>query len=162
MKLSKSGINLLKRLEGFRLVPYDDQTGDIITKWIKGATIGVGHLIKKKDWEKYNYGINIEEMESLLKSDIKKFEKGIEKNINIELSQEKFDALVIFSFNIGVKGFSNSSACKLINNPKAKTNYKNLKSAWLAWNKSQGKIMQGLINRRKAEYKLYSEGLYNE
>ncbi|WP_218144007.1 glycoside hydrolase family protein, partial [Nitrosomonas marina] len=53
-----------------------------------------------------------------------------------------------------------SSVLRMINNPSAKTRYPNLEMAWKAWRKSQGRVMQGLINRRNAEWRIYSEGVY--
>ncbi|HDZ4962939.1 TPA: hypothetical protein RTH17_001855 [Campylobacter jejuni] len=58
------------------------------------------------------------------------------------------------------KYVKNSSVAKIIN--AEKTGYKTLKEAWMAWNKSQNKVMQGLINRRNAEYKLYTQGVYEK
>ncbi|MFE8072578.1 hypothetical protein QQM79_16075 [Marinobacteraceae bacterium S3BR75-40.1] len=49
LTLSAQGRALLKRLEGVRLKPYDDQTGLEITQWAAGATIGVGHLIARSN-----------------------------------------------------------------------------------------------------------------
>lgn len=68
--------------------------------------------------------------------------------------------MIIFSFNIGRKGFSSSSAVKLINDPTAKTDYEDLESAWKAWNKSEGKVNNGVINRRNAEWNIYSKEIY--
>jgi lysozyme len=74
----------------------------------------------------------------------------------------EFDALVIFAFNIGEFNFSNSSALKLVNDSTAATSYTSLELAWKAWNKSQGKIMRGLNNRRQAEWDIYSKNIYKQ
>lgn len=56
---SSQGIVFLKAWEGFRLKPYDDQTGKTIMQYTVGATIGVGHLIvSQKEFEIYKNGIN--------------------------------------------------------------------------------------------------------
>ncbi|SEN77526.1 type VI secretion system secreted protein VgrG, partial [Nitrosomonas marina] len=49
MRLSEKGIEFLKSIETFRSKPYDDQTGENITQWVKGATIGYGHLISRSE-----------------------------------------------------------------------------------------------------------------
>ena len=81
-------------------------------------------------------------------------------NVKSALTQNQFDALVIFVFNIGISAFTSSSVLKLINDPTAKTGHKDLESAWKAWNKSQGVVNTGLTNRRNAEWKIYSKNKY--
>ncbi|GGB21831.1 hypothetical protein GCM10007414_39030 [Agarivorans gilvus] len=76
------------------------------------------------------------------------------------MTQCQFDALVIFVFNVGIDGFKKSSVVKLINDPKANTSYVNLEGAWKAWNKSQGKVNKGLVNRRAAEWNMFSNNIY--
>lgn len=160
--MSNKGIIKLKEWEGCKLEPYDDQTGKEIYKWCKGATIGVGHLIPKSVWHLYNTVITEGYAIELLKEDIKKFEKAVIDKVIVDLKQHEFDALCILAFNIGITGFKKSTVLKMINDPEYKSNsYKNLKEAWKAWNKSQGKVMRGLINRRNKEWKLYTGG-HNE
>ncbi len=158
--LSARGRSLLKRLEGVRLKPYDDQTGITVTQWVAGSTIGVGHLIDQSEWSNYASGISQQEAEQLLINDVAPFEQEVRKVVGRSLSQSEFDALVIFAFNIGRSAFSGSSVVRLINNSNASTGYPSLESAWKAWNKSQGKVMQGLNNRRAAEWKLFDKGIY--
>ncbi|XUR06124.1 glycoside hydrolase family protein [Campylobacter coli] len=147
--LSNDGQNLLKNIEKLRLKPYNDQNGKEITSYVKGATIGYGHLIGQNEWDLYKNGITLQEADKLFKSDLLPFENAVKNSINSSLAQNEFDALVILCFNIGIDNFKNSSVAKIINGEK--TGYKTLKEAWMAWNKSQNKVMQGLINRRNAE-----------
>ncbi|WP_425535412.1 glycoside hydrolase family protein [Campylobacter jejuni] len=49
--------------------------------------------------------------------------------------------MVILCFNIGIDNFKNSFVVKIIN--AEKTGCKTLKEAWMAWNKSQNKVMRG-------------------
>ncbi len=158
--LSNDGQNLLKNIEKLRLKPYNDQNGKEITSYVKGATIGYGHLIGQNEWDLYKNGITLQEADKLFKSDLLPFENAVKNSINSSLAQNEFDALVILCFNIGIDNFKNSSVAKIINGEK--TGYKTLKEAWMAWNKSQNKVMQGLINRRNAEYKLYTQGGYEK
>ena len=160
LAMSDSALTLLKGIETLRLKPYDDQTGKEITEWTQGATIGYGHLIKKGEWETYKDGITEADADKLFSSDLAPFVKTVQSSITVALKQNEFDALVILAFNIGAAGFAGSSVVKLVNDPEAKTSYSSLESAWKAWNKSQGKVMKGLDNRRQAEWKIYSEGIY--
>lgn len=148
---------LIKDFEGLRLYPYDDQTGKKITSYVKGATIGYGHLIKKDDWHKYKNGISKETASILLQQDLLRFDYAVDSNtIPNTLKTHQKDALTSLAYNIGVTAFSRSSVVKILNGRKSK--YKSLKSAWLAWNKSQGKVMKGLVNRRNKEWEYYNNG----
>lgn len=158
--MSTKAITLLKGIEKLALESYDDQTGKKIDKWVKGATIGYGHLIHKSDWEKYKAGISKAEADSLFKKDIRPFVNTVNSSVKVALSQNEFDALVILAFNIGAGAFKSSSVLKMINDPSAKTPYSSIEAAWKAWNKSQGKVMRGLNNRRNSEWNIYEKGIY--
>lgn len=160
MTLSQEGQDFLKGIESLRLQPYDDQTGNTITAWVEGATIGYGHLISQDEWDTYKNGITESEADTLFDSDLKPFVNKVNEVIDVDMTAHEFDALVLLCFNIGGPDFSTSSAAKLINDPNAQTSYASLEDAWKAWNKSQGQVMQGLINRRAAEWKIYNEGVY--
>ena len=158
---------MLKKLEGCvkfgnRHIIYDDQTGRPVNTnepLPKGATIGYGHLIKSD--EDFRNGINETTATELLRIDIATSEKAVKNNISVPLKQNQFDALVFLAYNIGSKNFANSTVVKYINNPKFHSPmYPNLESAWKAWNRSQGIISKGLINRRNQEWNLYNNGIY--
>jgi GH24 family phage-related lysozyme (muramidase) len=158
--MSPDAVALLKAIETLYLAPYDDQTGKKITDWVEGATIGYGHLIAKGDWDTYKDGITASQADALFLQDLAPFEELVGETITRGLQQYEFDALVILAFNIGRSGFRSSSVAKLVNDPKAVTSYASLEDAWKAWNKSQGKVMTGLTNRRAAEWRIYTSGRY--
>jgi type VI secretion system secreted protein VgrG len=169
--LSNKGIELLIELESLRLKPYDDRTGTPLANWNRHATIGIGHLILKKEWYYYKSGISEDEAYDLKRKDSERFINAVNEYVHAKLNQNQFDALVIFCFNIGVGGFRYSTVLKLINNPKTITGYSSLESAWKAWNKQRqtvtvnGKkvlkkvVVKGLVNRRKKEWNLYNGGI---
>lgn len=141
MKVSKTGIKLIKTFEGLRLESYRCPAGVL--------TIGYGHtgnvLAKQKISEKL--------AEDFLKQDLIKFEKAVLSYIKIDLNQNQFDAMVSFSFNVGTGAFKNSTLVKRINsgdNP-------NIVAAeeLPKWNKGDGKVLQGLTRRRAAEVELF-------
>lgn len=162
LALSPDGLTLLKNIETLRLRPYDDQTGKEITQWIKGATIGYGHLIINKDWKTYKDGITKPQAETLFADDLTPYQEAVRNNITASIQQYQFDALVIFAFNIGIPNFKASSVVKIINNPTTKTGYDSLQLAWKAWSKSQGKENKGLMNRRNCEWNIYNFGIYKQ
>lgn len=163
-QMSDEGMALLMAIESFRSKPYDDQTGAEISSWVKGATIGYGHLISRDEWDQfgamYQNGISDDRAKALFQKDLQPFVDGVNNKVTATLSQNQFDALVLLVFNIGLGNFASSSVLKLINNPAAQTHYPDLEAAWKAWNKSQGNVMQGLVNRRDAEWNIYSKNVY--
>lgn len=163
-QLSLHARKLLMAIESFRSKPYGDQTGAEISSWVKGATIGYGHLISRDEWDQfgamYQNGISDDRAKALFQKDLQPFVGGVNNKVTATLSQNQFDALVLLVFNIGLGNFASSSVLKLINNPAAQTHYPDLEAAWKAWNKSQGNVMQGLVNRRDAEWNIYSKNVY--
>ncbi len=163
MRISDNGINILKQCEGCvkngnRHVIYDDKTGRPINTndaLPRGATIGYGHLIKTA--EDFSNGITEHVATELLKQDLAIAETAVNKNICVALSQNQFDALVILAYNIGCENFAKSTIVKYINNINYhNARYPTLESAWMAWNKSGGKKMPGLIHRRRKEWMLFN------
>ena len=167
MKISDKGIEWLKRLESSiktngKHVIYDDATGKPVANGFPlpyGATIGYGHLIKPG--EDFKNGITEQQAIKLLRSDIAVAERTVQDNITVQLSQNQYEALVSLAYNIGAGRFKNSTVVKYINNPNFHSSiYPDLESAWQAWNRTQGKVSNGLINRRQNEWKLYKRGIY--
>ena len=167
MKMSDKGIEWLKGLEGSvkvngKHVIYDDATGKPVPAGAplpKGATIGYGHLVKPG--EDFTNGITERQAIALLRSDIATAERAVQDNITAQMSQAQYDALVSLAYNIGASGFKNSTVVKYINNPDFHSSvYSDLESAWKAWNRTQGKLSNGLINRRQNEWNLYKRGIY--
>jgi lysozyme len=92
--------------------------------------------------------------------DLKPYEKTVNGGVTgIQLAQEEFDALVSFTFNIGVQAFGGSAVLKKINENKYRAGeaadrdkaIKEIEGAFLAWNKSGGKVVDGLTKRRQDE-----------
>lgn len=156
MKTSDKGIELIKSFEGLRQNAYDDQQPNVIltskTK-IKGTlTIGYGHTGKVFDQKLVWYThISKAEATELLKADLEKFEKKVEKhNKKYKWTQNEFDALVSFAFNIG----SIDQLTALGTRSKA-----TIAQKILAYNKMRirGKLtpIAGLTRRREAERALF-------
>ncbi|PWC10138.1 lysozyme [Brenneria corticis] len=161
MSFSRQGILLLKQYEELRLKPYDDQTGKTITNYVAGATIGYGYLISShSEFDKFKDGITETQAETLFITTLVKFEDAVKKYVKVNLTQNEFDALVIFSYNVGVdspkSGFPGSTMLKVING----LSNEDLDTAWKMWIKSQGKVMQGLLNRRMSELNVFHKGVY--
>lgn len=104
MKLSEEGIRLLVIREGIRLKAYKDTKGI----W----TIGIGHTGP----DVYE-GLEIGELHAydLFRKDIKWAEEAVNKGVQVPLSQNQFDALVSFTFNVGASAFNKSTLRKVLN-----------------------------------------------
>ena len=102
----------------------------------------------------------------VLKEDVKQFEKAVRDKIKVTLTQDEFDALVSFSFNVGGGNFAGSSVVKEINKDQHKTGdakqraaaIKAIEDAFAKWNKSGGVVLAGLTKRRKHESDLFLKG----
>lgn len=134
MKISQKGIDLIKKYEGVRMVAYKCPAG----VW----TIGYGHTAGVKE----GMVINLEQAENMLRSDLKKYEDYVNDNVTFSMSQNQFDALVSFTFNCGV-----GNLCTLI---KDRTPSQ-IADAILLYNKGGGKVLEGLVKRRKDEQALF-------
>lgn len=168
MKMSNEGINWLKSKEDKVLdkngnhVVYDDQTKQPVPEGAplpSGATIGYGHLIKPG--EDFRSGITEQAATELLRDDIATAERAVRDNIMVPLTQNQYDALVSLAYNIGNGAFASSTVVQYINNSDfTSSKYPSLESAWRAWNRTQGAVSNGLINRRNYEWNMYNNGTY--
>lgn len=141
MNTSRNGIELIKRFEGCRLKTYICPAGVF--------TIGYGHTGADV---KSGLKITQEEAETLLKNDLKAFEKGVQRIIKKELTQNQFDALVSFAYNLGLESLRKSTLAKLINQGKIKE----AANQFERWVYANGVKLNGLIRRRKAEKELFT------
>lgn len=139
MKTSNKGIELIKKHEGFRAKAYKCPAD----KW----TIGYGHTFNVKSTDV----ITKEQGEYFLRQDVEYAEKEVNKH-NLDINQNQFDALVSFVFNLGVGNFSRSTLLKRI---KAHPNDITIRREFARWVYAGGKILPGLVTRRKEEADLY-------
>ena len=139
MKTSQEGLSLIKRFEGCRLEAYKCSANVL--------TIGYGHTGGVKETDT----ITQPEADELLEKDVAKFEKYVSSNVKVELNQSQFDALVAWTFNLGVGNLRESTMLKKLNNE----DYASVPSEMKRWNKAGGKTLDGLIRRRKAESLLF-------
>lgn len=140
LSLGKDGLELIKSFEGCVLKVYLDAIGL--------PTIGYGHLIKPG--ESFTK-ITQKEAEDLLKSDAQIFVNGVNKLLEVNVTQNQFDALVSIAFNIGLGNLKSSTLLRLIN----AGDYKGAADQFPRWNKAGGKVLNGLTKRRNAERDLF-------
>lgn len=140
MKASSKAYDLIRKSEGLFLRAYRCPAGVL--------TIGYGHtsgIIKP------GMVISSEEAERFLAEDVAKCEAALDRQ-NLELTQEQYDALIDFIFNVGEGNFASST---LLNKIRQNPNDRNIAAQFRRWVYSKGKILPGLVDRRIAEIKLY-------
>jgi len=145
MKLDRKGFKLLEELEGLELKAYKCSAN----VW----TIGLGNTFYE-DGSKVQEGQSISKERAYLLFNLisKQFEKAINENVKVDISQNQFNALFCFVYNIGITGFKNSTLLRILN---IKPNDGNIAKQFLRWNKINGKESKGLTNRRIKESALY-------
>ncbi|WP_115746948.1 lysozyme [Escherichia coli] len=142
MKTSQNGINLIKHFEGLELHAYPDPgTGGAPWTIGYGTTSGV----------KPGMVITEAEAEALLKKDLYKFETGVSKLVKVPLTQNEFDALVSFAYNVGLGNLAASTLLKKLN----EGDHQGAADQFPRWNRGGGKVLPGLTRRREAERKMF-------
>ena len=141
MKLGERGTEILKYFEGCKLTAYQDSVG----VW----TIGYGHTKGVFD----GMTITQEEAEQMLLTELEEYEGYIEDMVTVPLTQNQFDAIVVWIYNLGPTNFRNSTLLKELN----AGNYNAAGQEITRWNKAGGKVLAGLVKRREAEAELFNE-----
>lgn len=154
--ISKRALDMIKHHEGVRLKPYRCPA----RLW----TVGVGHVIVPdhakvpfedrlklkvpKDWDRT---LTNEEVDAILQNDLKRFEAGVRRLCPNGLTQPRLDALVSFSFNVGLGNLQKSSIRMRHN----RGDYEGAAEEFMKWTKAAGKVLPGLVKRRTDERALY-------
>lgn len=144
MKTSDNGIALLKKFEGVKLHAYKDAVG----VW----TIGYGHTSMAGD-PTVTAGLTITqaEAEDILRSDLVKYEKPVNELVKVPLTQNQFDALVSFTYNLGAGNLKSSTLLRKLN----AGDYEGAAAQFAVWDKASGRVLNGLVTRRAAEAALF-------
>ena len=159
MKVSERCLETIRHHEGVRTKPYRCPA----LLW----TVGVGHVIDpshigvKLDERKnlpipdgWDRVLSLDEVNQILANDLVTFERGVLRLCPAGLTQPRFDALVSFSFNVGL-GNLQRSTIRMKHN---RGEFEDAAEAFMQWTKAAGKELPGLVKRRKDERALYLAG----
>ncbi len=137
---SKQGLALTEQFEGLRLKAYQDANG----VW----TIGYGHT-----GPDVHAGLSItqEQAEALLLQDVASAVAAVNRLVTVPLTQNQFDALVDFVFNVGAENFARSTLLRELN----AGNTAGAAAQFLLWKWAGGVVSPGLLRRRQAEAALF-------
>jgi lysozyme len=141
MSVSDAGVALVKRHEGFRSNVYKDVAGY--------ETVGYGH--KLRAGESFTTGLTEEQATELLKADLHEAENAVNARVTVPLTQNQFDALVDFTFNLGSGNLESSNLLAKLN----KRQYSAVPGELLKWVYAGGNVVAGLVARRQDEAKLW-------
>ena len=161
MKVSAAAMNMIKHHEGVRVKPYRCPA----LLW----TVGVGHVIdpshaavKYEDrknlpvpagWDRV---LSMGEVDALLAQDLGRFERGVLRLCPAATGRQGlFDSLVSFAFNVGLGNLQRSGL-------RMKTNrgdYEEAAGEFMKWTKAGGRVLPGLVKRRRDEQTLYLSGV---
>ncbi|KIF95578.1 lysozyme [Enterobacter cloacae] len=136
------GIALIKQYEGLRLTTYKDAVGI--------PTIGYGH-VENPVPPGGTRTITAETAEQLLRDDLQRFEHEVNNMLTVEVTQNQFDALVSFAFNLGPANLKSSTLLRKVNSG----DVNGAADEFLKWNHAGGQVLAGLTARRNAEKTLF-------
>ncbi len=153
-RTSEEGLKMLANFEGTVLQIYHDVAGV--------PTIGTGHALTRaeKAMGAYAKGITRQEAATLLRADVAHAEEGVRTYITVALEQHQFDALVSFTFNLGVGALAGSTLRVRLN----AGDYASVPHELVRWDKrydvQSGHLIEdpGLLKRRQAEAAVWTNG----
>ena len=146
MKTGQKGLDLIKHFEQFRGKAYQDSVG----VW----TIGYGRIkgVKKGDT------CTLEQAEHWLAEELDvEYEGYVNKYVAVALTQDQFDGLVAWVYNLGGGALKSSTLLKRLNAGA----YDEAPFQMKRWNKAGGKVLAGLVRRRASEALLFETGKEN-
>lgn len=143
MKTGEQGIQLITHFEGFFDLAYKDPIGIL--------TIGYGHIKGVYAGQRITKDQGI----AFLREDLAEAEGHVNDAVKVPLTQNQFDALVAFVFNVGGGAFRKSTLLSLLN----QGNYDAVPAQLARWNKAGGKELPGLTRRRRSEGVLFSQNV---
>ena len=139
MQLSDAGLSLIKSFEQCRLSAYPDQRGIPTIGWGHTAGVVIGMTC------------NQDQADCWLKIDTAFAAHAVNNTVKVPIAQPEFDALVSFTYNVGIGSEAHSTLLQLIN----QSNFTAAAAEFPKWNHCKGVVDPGLTRRRAAEMALF-------
>jgi lysozyme len=137
--LGSAGENLIKSFESLKLTAYPDQKGIPTIGWGHTKGVALGHTCTP------------EQAETWFQEDTQEAVHGVDTSIQTNVTQNQFDALVSFTFNVGVGAEAHSTLAKLVN----ARDFAGAAAEFPKWDHVNGVPNAGLLRRRQAEQALF-------
>lgn len=138
-----TGKDLIKKYESLRLIAYLCPAGIPTIGWGHTKGVSIGDTCSKEQAEKW------------FDEDYNEAKTGLYKYVKVPLNENQEGALISFIFNLGIGNFSSSTLLKLLNQGK----YLEASEQFVRWNKSKGRVLTGLTNRRLEEKQLFNTSM---
>lgn len=142
--ISSKGYDLIKSLEGLKTKAYLD-VGGVPTIGYGTVVYPTGKAVKIGD------SCTADQALAYLKNDCKWVDACLDKYVTVKVSQNQFDALASFIYNVGETAFKTSMMLKFVNNG----NFTAAANQFDRWVYVKGKIVDGLVNRRAKEKSMF-------
>jgi GH24 family phage-related lysozyme (muramidase) len=141
MNISEEGKLLIKKFEGCKLEAYLDAVNVPTIAYGRTKNVKMGDVCTQ------------EQAEAWLDEELHEYEGYVKDQVNVNLEQYQFDALVSWVYNLGPTNLSKSTLLKVLNDGK----YNDVPAQIRRWNKAGGNVLEGLTRRREAEALLFQD-----
>jgi|TARA_R100000084_G_C4580916_1_gene113768 GH24 family phage-related lysozyme (muramidase) len=141
MNISEEGKSLIKKFEGCKLEAYLDAVNVPTIAYGRTKNVKMGDVCTQ------------EQAEEWLDEELYEYEGYVKDQVNVNLEQYQFDALVSWVYNLGPTNLSKSTLLKVLNDGK----YNDVPAQIRRWNKAGGNVLEGLTRRREAEALLFQD-----
>lgn len=148
MKASENIITFIAEQEGFRSKAYRPLPTD---RW----TVGYGFTYLNGIPVKEGDVLSEDQAKTILANLIQRVAASLTPNLPPQVTQNQFDAVVSFVYNIGLTTFKANNIGKMFYNGL------NISDKFPLYNRSGGQIIQGLVSRRAKEQEIYDDGIYS-
>lgn len=146
MKLSQRGLELIQSFEGYHTAQPDGSCVAYLCP-ARVPTIGWGCT----EGVKLGMRWTREEADAAFMRELEKFEFAVQRLVTVEMNQNEFDALTSFAYNCGEGALGKSTILRKLN----KGDRKGAAAAFHMWNKGGGRVLPGLVRRRREEAELF-------
>lgn len=141
MKISHEGLALIKHFESLKLKAYTCPAGVLTIGYgSTGPHVKPGMMITEDD------------ANNLLTADLVRFERAVDELVLVPLEQHEADALISFTFNVGIGAFKGSTLLRRVN----AANRSSAILEFAKWKKGGGRVLPGLVSRRAAEAAMFA------
>lgn len=151
-RVSDQGIAFIASWEGFSPTPYNDPAGH--------CTVAHGKLLHygnctSADYERWGR-VSEAEGQRMLRREVEPFASEVLRLVKVPLAQHELDALAAFAYNVGIGAFASSTLLRRLN----AGNRKAVPGELSKWTLAGGRELAGLVRRRAAEARIWSDGIY--
>lgn len=139
MQTSDEGKKLIKKFEGCKMRAYLDAVDVPTIAYGRTKNVKLGDTCTQDQAEEW------------LEEELVEYEGYVNEAVKVPLTQNQLDALVSWTYNLGPSNLNKSTLLKVLNN----SDYDGVPEQIMRWNKAGGKVLDGLVRRRKAEAEMF-------